>query len=203
SPGEYPYDSLTAGVPRSHSELVHIVNFNDLDSVRYIVDRYDVAGVLLEPILQNVGIVKPKEGYLEGLRRLADEKGFLLIFDEVKTGFRHALGGYQSICGVVPDLSTFGKAVANGYPLGVIAGKKKYMDYFIHPDKSRRVMIAGTFNAFPMTTAAAIATLSKLSSAEYQVYQHVERLGVLLEKGYNEILPKLDVPFYVARQGSA
>lgn len=203
SPGEYPYDSLTAGVPRSHSELVHIVNFNDLDSVRYIVDRYDVAGVLLEPILQNVGIVKPKEGYLEGLRKIADEKGFLLIFDEVKTGFRHALGGYQSICGVVPDLSTFGKAVANGYPLGVIAGKKKYMDYFIHPDKSRRVMIAGTFNAFPMTTAAAIATLSKLSSAEYQVYQHVERLGVLLEKGYNEILPKLDVPFYVARQGSA
>lgn len=203
SPAEYPFDSLSAGVPKSHSDLVHVVNYNDLDSVRYVVDKYDVACILLEPILQNVGIVKPQVGYLEGLRQLADEKGFLLIFDEVKTGFRHALGGYQSLCGVVPDLSTFGKAVANGYPLGVIAGKKKYMDYFVDPDRSKRVMIAGTFNAFPLTTAAAIATLQKLSSPEYQVYTHVERLGMLLEQGYKEIFPKLGVPFYVARQGSA
>lgn len=203
SPGEYPFDSLSAGVPKSHSDLVHVVNYNDLESVRYVVEKYEVACILLEPILQNVGIVKPQPGYLEGLRELADEKGFLLIFDEVKTGFRHALGGYQSLCGVVPDLSTFGKAVANGYPLGVIAGKKKYMDYFVDPDKAKRVMIAGTFNAFPLTTAAAIATLKKLSSTEYQVYTHVERLGALLEQGYNEIFPKLGVPFYVARQGSA
>lgn len=203
SPGEYPFDSLSAGVPKNHSDLVHVVNYNDLESVRYVVEKYEVACILLEPILQNVGIVKPQTGYLEGLRRLADEKEFLLIFDEVKTGFRHALGGYQSLCGVVPDLSTFGKAVANGYPLGVIAGKKKYMDYFVNPDRSKRVMIAGTFNAFPLTTAAAIATLKKLSNPEYQVYKHVEHLGALLEQGYNEIFPKLGVPFYVARQGSA
>lgn len=203
SPSEYVFDSLSAGVPKSHSDLVHVVNYNDLNSVRYVVDKYDVACILLEPILQNVGIVKPQDGYLEGLRQLADEKGFLLIFDEVKTGFRHALGGYQSLCNVVPDLSTFGKAVANGYPLGVIAGKKKYMDYFIDPDKSKRVMIAGTFNAFPLTTAAAIATLKKLSNPDYQVYKHVERLGAILEQGYNEIFPTLGVPFYIARQGSA
>jgi glutamate-1-semialdehyde 2,1-aminomutase len=168
-----------------------------------VVQKYDVACILLEPILQNIGIVKPKEGYLEGLRKMADEHGVLLIFDEVKTGFRHALGGYQSICGIQPDLSTFGKAVANGYPLGVIAGKKKYMDYFVDPDKSKRVMIAGTFNAFPLTTAAAIATLKKLGSSEHRVYEHVEALGARLEQGYNEIFPKLGVPFYVARQGSA
>lgn len=203
SPGEYPFDSLSAGVPKNHSDLVHVVNFNDLESVRYVVEKYEVACILLEPILQNVGIVKPEPGYLEGLRALADELGFLLIFDEVKTGFRHALGGYQSLCGVQPDLSTFGKAVANGYPLGVIAGKKKYMDYFVDPDRKKRVMIAGTFNAFPLTTAAAIATLKKLASPEHQVYTHVERLGALLEAGYNEIFPKLGVPFYVARQGSA
>jgi len=203
SPGEYPFDSLSAGVPKNHSDLVHIVNYNDLESVLYVVQKYDVACILLEPILQNIGIVKPKEGYLEGLRKMADAHGFLLIFDEVKTGFRHALGGYQSICGIQPDLSTFGKAVANGYPLGVIAGKKKYMDYFVDPDKSKRVMIAGTFNAFPLTTAAAIATLKKLGSAEHRVYEHVEALGARLEQGYNEIFPKLGVPFYVARQGSA
>lgn len=203
SPGEYPFDSLSAGVPKNHSDLVHVINFNDLDSVRYIVEKYEVACILLEPILQNIGIVKPEPGYLEGLRKLADEQGFLLIFDEVKTGFRHALAGYQSLVNVVPDLSTFGKAVANGYPLGVIAGKKKYMDYFVHPEKSERVMIAGTFNAFPLTTAAAIATLRKLGDEKFAVYEHVEKLGALLEKGYQEIFPKLGTAFYVARQGSA
>ncbi|MGJ7033494.1 aspartate aminotransferase family protein [Niabella hirudinis] len=203
SPGEYPFDGLSAGIPGAHKALVHVVNFNDLASVEQMARQYPVACILLEPILQNIGIVKPQEGYLEGLRALADEHGFLLIFDEVKTGFRHALGGYQSICNIVPDLSTFGKAVANGYPLGVIAGKKQYMDYFVHPDKEDRVMIAGTFNAFPLTTAAAIATLEKLADPAFGVYAHVEQLGALLEKGYNEIFPKLGVPFYVARQGSA
>lgn len=203
SPGEYPYDASSAGVPNAHSALVHIVNYNDLESVRYVLKRYDVACIILEPILQNIGIVKPGKGYLEGLRALADEHGFLLIFDEVKTGFRHALGGYQSICGVQPDLSTFGKAVANGYPLGVIGGKKKYMDYFIHPYKRERVLIAGTYNAFPLTTAAAIATLEKLASVDADVYGHVERLGAMLEEGLNGIFNELGRPFYVARQGSA
>ena len=203
SPGEYPFDALSAGIPDNHKSLVHVINYNDLDSVAYILKRHPVACILLEPILQNIGIVKPHAGYLEGLRKLADEHGFLLIFDEVKTGFRHALGGYQSICGVTPDLSTFGKAVANGYPVGVIGGKTKYMDYFIDPDRSRRVLIAGTFNAHPLTTAAAIATLQKLSSPVHKVYQHVEHLGQMLEDGFKDIFEKQDRPFYVARQGSA
>lgn len=203
SPGEYPFDSLSAGIPEQHKALIHVINYNDLDSVQYIVSRYPVACIILEPILQNIGIVKPENGYLEGLRQLADENGFLLIFDEVKTGFRHALGGYQSICGIIPDLSTFGKAVANGYPMGVIAGKAKYMDYFVHPDKEKRVLIAGTFNAHPLTTIAAIATLKKLASPEFAVYAHVEQLGAILEAGLNDILSRYDKPFYTARQGSA
>ncbi|SEO08566.1 glutamate-1-semialdehyde 2,1-aminomutase [bacterium A37T11] len=203
SPGEYPYDSSSAGVPSSHSSLVHIINYNDLESVKYVLKRYEIAAIILEPILQNIGIVKPQEGYLEGLRSLADAHGFLLIFDEVKTGFRHALGGYQSICKIQPDLSTFGKAVANGYPLGVIGGKRKYMDYFAHPDKKERVLIAGTFNAFPLTTAAAIATLKKLSSPAADVYGHVFKLGAILEEGLNDIFKSTGRPYYVARQGSA
>lgn len=201
SPGEYPFDSLSAGIPEQHKALVHVINYNDLESVQYIVKRYPTACIILEPILQNIGIVKPQEGYLEGLRKMADEEGFLLIFDEVKTGFRHALGGFQQICGVTPDLSTFGKAIANGYPMGVIAGKAKYMDYFVHPEKAKRVLIAGTFNAHPLTTIAAIATLKKLSSGV--VYEHVEKLGAMLETGLNDILSKYNKPFYVARQGSA
>ncbi|PSL33663.1 aspartate aminotransferase family protein [Dyadobacter jiangsuensis] len=203
SPGEYPFDSLSAGIPDVHKSLVHIVNYNDLASVEYIIKRYEVACIILEPLLQNIGIVKPKPGYLEGLRKLADAHNFLLIFDEVKTGFRHALGGYQSICGVTPDLSTFGKAIANGFPLGVIAGKKKYMDYFVHPEKEHRVLIAGTYNAFPLTTMAAIATLKKLASAEHDVYGHVNRLGTMLEDGLNAIFSETDQPYYLARQGSA
>jgi len=203
SPGEYPFDAISAGIPQNNKSLVHVINYNDLDSVHYILKRYPIACILLEPILQNIGIVKPKQGYLEGLRTLADENGFLLIFDEVKTGFRHALGGYQGICGVTPDLSTFGKAIANGYPMGIIGGKKAYMDYFIHPEKSKRVLIAGTFNAHPIVTAAAIATLKKLSSPAFNVYRHTDQLGQLLESGLKEIFSQYERPFFIARQGSA
>ena len=164
---------------------------------------YPVACLILEPILQNIGVVRPQPGYLAGLRALADEFGFLLIFDEVKTGFRHALGGYQSICGVQPDLSSFGKAVANGYPLGVIGGKRQYMDYFIHPEKSKRVLIAGTYNAHPLPVAAAIATLRKLAAPELRVYEHTRHLGQLLEMGMVDLLKTRGRPFHFAREGSA
>jgi len=203
SPGEYPFDALSAGIPAQHKSLVHVINFNDVASVEYIIKRFPVACIMLEPILQNIGIVKPMAGYLESLRKLANEHGFLLIFDEVKTGFRHALGGFQSICGVTPDLSTFGKAVANGYPMGVIGGKAKYMDYFIHEQKEKKVLIAGTFNAHPLTTIAAIATLKKLADSRFDVYRYVDRLGARLEKGLTSIFSAYDKPFYIARQGSA
>jgi len=203
SPGEYPFDSLSAGIPESHKRHVHIVNYNDLESIRQMATRHPIACVILEPILQNIGVVKPLPGYLSGLRRLADEFGFLLIFDEVKTGFRHALGGYQSICGVIPDLCTFGKALANGYPIGLIGGKAKYIDYFIHPEKAKRVLIAGTCNAHPVPVAAAIATLRKLISPEHDVYNRIERCGRELEMGLKEVLGRSSRPFHVARQGSA
>jgi glutamate-1-semialdehyde 2,1-aminomutase len=120
SPGEYPFISLSAGIPAATKQKVHIVNFNDLASVEYIMKKYPVACVLTEPVLQNIGVVLPKASYLQGLYDLCEQYGALCIFDEVKTGFRSGPGGYQQICGVRPHLSVFGKAVANGYPLGVI-----------------------------------------------------------------------------------
>lgn len=203
SPGEYRYDGLSAGVPSQHRQLVHIVNFNDLDSVLDVVRRVPVACVITEPVLQNIGIVKPLRDYLSGLRAMADEHGFLLIFDEVKTGFRHALGGYQSLCGVVPDLSTFGKAIANGYPLGVIGGRSEYMDLFIHPDPNKRVLIAGTYNAHPLATAASIATIRKLASPEHDVYRKVEALADFLISGLRGIFQKTGVECRVVQQKSA
>lgn len=203
SPGEYKYIGISAGIPEAHKELVHIVNFNDLDSVEQICKKVAVAGMLLEPILQNVGIVKPRDGYLAGLRKLADQYGFVLVFDEVKTGFRHAIGGYQSLCGVMPDLSVFGKAIANGYPLGCIGGKKELMDYFVHPDPAKRVLIAGTYNAFPVNVAAAIATIEKLQANDGAVYKHIYKLGERMENGLKQIFKERSVTATIARQGSA
>lgn len=203
SPGEYRYDGLSAGVPEGQKQLVHIVNFNDLDSVAEMARRYPIACLITEPVLQNIGVVKPRPGYLAGLRRLADKHGFILIFDEVKTGFRQALGGYQSLCGIAPDISTFGKAVANGYPIGIIGGKKKFMDYFVHRNKAKRVLIAGTYNAHPVATAAAIATIKKLAASEHQVYAHVSRITDQLVYGLNSIFSDAGISTCIAHLGSA
>ncbi len=201
--GNIPLHPMSAGIPESVQQHVRVLQFNDLDAAERQLRTREVAAVMLEPILQNVGIVKPQPGYLEGLRRLCDEHGTLLIFDEVKTGFRHALGGYQSLCGVTPDLSTFGKAVANGYPLGVVGGKKQYMEYFDHPDPRRRALIAGTYNGHPVSVAATIATLKKLASRAEEIYGHTDRLGQLMEEGLGELFAEQDYPVTVVRQGSA
>ncbi|MEX2534579.1 MAG: aspartate aminotransferase family protein [Trueperaceae bacterium] len=194
---------ITAGIPKGVKQSVYAVQFNDLEAVERLLADGEIAAVILEPILQNIGIVKPNPGYLEGLRELCTRYGALLIFDEVKTGFRHALGGYQSLCRVTPDLSTFGKAVANGYPLGVIGGKREYMSYVNHPDPQQRVLIAGTYNGHPVPVAAAIATLKKLSANQDEIYGHTDRLGKMMEEGLTEIFGSAGFPFTVARQGSA
>jgi glutamate-1-semialdehyde 2,1-aminomutase len=203
-PGEeLPHNPITAGIPGCYKSIVHVVQFNDLEAVENLLKGRKIACVITEPILQNIGIVKPNSGYLEGLRELCDMHGTLLIFDEVKTGFRSALGGYQSICGIRPDLSTFGKAVANGYPLGIIGGKQEYLGFFDHTDSSKRVMIAGTYNAHPVPVAAAIATLRKLKSRQKEIYSHLESLGLKMEEGLKRIFEKTDFPATVCRQGSA
>jgi glutamate-1-semialdehyde 2,1-aminomutase len=201
--GDYPFLPLSAGVPADVASWVHVVEFNDLESVEWAFRTYPVAGLITEPILQNIGIVKPRPGYLEGLRDLCDRHGVVLIFDEVKTGFRHALGGYQSLAGVCPDLTTFGKAIANGYPLGAIGGKAKIMDLFNHPDPDRRVLIAGTFNGHPIPVAAAIATMQMLSREQATLYPRLDSLGERMQRGLEELFARRGIEVTVARHGSA
>lgn len=203
SPGEYRYEPITAGVPLSHQRLVHPINFNDLESVEYVCRKYPIAALITEPILQNVGIIKPLPGYLQGLRRLADQYGFILIFDEIKTGFRHSIGGYAQIAKVTPDLVVYGKALANGYPIAALGGKKDLMGWFVHPEASKRVLLAGTYNAHPIPTAAAIATIERLLVNDGEVYRHVERLGDKLQAGIEAALRRFELDALVARQGSA
>jgi len=203
SPGEYPLRPMGAGTTIESTHFVHPVNFNDLDSVRYVCQRYPIAAMITEPILQNIGVVRPRDGYLAGLRELADEFGFLLIFDEVKTGFRHSLGGYAEISRVTPDLVTYGKAIANGFPLAVVGGKRQYMDYIIHKDMTKRPFVAGTYNGHPVGVAAAIRTIEYLLANRSQVYGHVEELGRRLETGLRDIFAAHHIPASIARQGSA
>lgn len=200
---EYPVIPISAGIPKAHQQLIHPISFNDLDAARAVCRRYPVACVVTEPILQNVGLIHPRPGYLEGLRALADEFGFLLVFDEIKTGFRHAFGGYAEISGVRPDLAVYGKAIASGYPLAAIAGPARLMDRFYDPDPAARVLLAGTYNAHPIPTAAAVATLEVLLEDNGSAYGEVESLGARLESGLADICSRLDRPARVVRQGSA
>jgi glutamate-1-semialdehyde 2,1-aminomutase len=201
SPGEYPFIPLSAGIPEATRRLIHIVNFNDLLSMEYVMNRYPVACVLTEPVLQNVGVVLPEEGYLQGIVDLCERYGAVCVFDEVKTGFRTRLDGYQGVAGVRPHLSVLGKAVANGYPLGVIGGRKDIMQLFDDPDPSRRVLIAGTYNAHPVSTAAAVATLQILS--EDDVYDHIERLCTRLYSGLEIMFKERGIPMVLCHNASA
>ena len=199
----YPLRPITAGIPEVVQKTVRVVEFNDLSAVEMVLSNSDVAAFILEPILQNVGIIKPEPGYLQGVRKLCDRYGTVLIFDEVKTGFRHSLGGYQNVAGVTPDLSIFGKAVANGYPMGVVGGKESVMRYCTDSDVSRRVIVAGTYNGHPLVVAAAIATLGKLKSREAEIYGKLDALGQQMASGLEQIFQSRNYPTTVVRQGSA
>jgi glutamate-1-semialdehyde 2,1-aminomutase len=203
TPGEYPYVSISAGVPEAHRQLVHPVNFNDLSSVQWVCERWPVAAIVTEPVLQNIGVVKPASGYLEGLRVLADRYGAVLVLDEVKTGFRHALGGYAAIANVVPDLVCYGKAIANGFPIAVLAGKSALLSAFVHPDTQRRVLLAGTYNGHPVAVAAAIATIRRLLSSDGEIYRRLEALGKRMQQGIEDFARQTGRGLVVSRQGSA
>lgn len=201
SPGEYPFVPLSAGIPDGTKRRVHLVNFNDLESIEYVMKRNPVACVLMEPAMQNVGVVLPKAGYLKGLIELCEANGTVCIFDEVKTGFRTQLVGYQAKEGLKPHLSVFGKAVANGYPLGIIGGKREIMEQFDHPEPAKKVLIAGTYNAHPVNTAAAIATLEILKNPA--VYAHISAVSNQLYDGLKTLFQEKGMAVSLVNNASA
>ncbi|MEX2264265.1 MAG: aspartate aminotransferase family protein [Bryobacteraceae bacterium] len=203
SPGEYDVHPMSSGIPAEHLQLLHPINFNDPESVRYVCERYPVGALITEPILQNVGLIKPLQGYLQELRSLANEYGFLLIFDEVKTGFRCGIGGYTQVSGVLPDLVVYGKAIASGYPLAAIGGPCRLMQRFVDPDPASRVLLAGTYNAHPVPVAAAIATIEVLSQDHGETYRRLESLSSRLQTGLEDIFASGPVNATVVREGSA
>jgi glutamate-1-semialdehyde 2,1-aminomutase len=158
-----------------------------------------VAALIVEPIPHNIGCIMPQPGFLQGLRDLCDANGVILIFDEVITGFRHDIGGYQKVAGVTPDLTTMGKAMANGFPIAAIAGKREYMQRF-NTQPGGDVWFAGTYNGHAVGTAASIATLEMMENEP--VHEHVFRLGEKMRNGIREIHDRLGVDAIVAGFGS-
>src|SRR5687768_10646324 len=192
-------DPLSQGILPEVADATIVVPFNDADAVERALTDHDVAAILLEPIPHNIGAVLPKPGFLERLRELATKHGTVLVFDEVITGFRHGLGGYQSIAGVTPDLTTMGKAMGNGWPVSALGGKAELMELF-STTPGRPAFFAGTFNGHPPTSAAALATIRKLEREP--VHEHVFALGERARQGLRELYARLGVPVVVSGFGS-
>jgi glutamate-1-semialdehyde 2,1-aminomutase len=196
-------DPISAGVlPQALDRLV-VLPFNDVEALEVLMAaRGDqVAAVILEPIIHTIGCVLPTPGFLAALRRTTAEQGSVLIFDEVVTGFRHDLGGYQAIAGLRPDLSTFAKAIANGYPLGVLCGRADLMERF-NTGPAGDVLFGGTFNANAVSLAAAIATIEALEADDRAIHRRLFSLGERMRAGLQSITDRLGLDARATSFGS-
>lgn len=187
------------GVPVSVAETTITAPYNNLEAMKKVFEEHgdDIAGVILEPVAGNMGVVPPREGYLEGLRDLTDKYGSLLIFDEVMTGFRVAYGGAQERYGVTPDLTCLGKVIGGGLPVGAYGGKKEIMEK-IAP--AGPIYQAGTLSGNPIAMTAGIETLKVLK--EEGTYEKLEEKSHKLEKGLREAVEETGVPVFMTRVGS-
>ena len=178
------------GIPEDFAKHTITVPFNDIDALKKVIDEVgnDVAAVIMEPVMANAGLIIPEDGYLEKVRELTAEKGIVLIFDEVITGFRLSLGGAQEYFGITPDLSCFGKIIGGGLPVGAFGGKKEIMDY-LAPEGP--VYQAGTLSGNPLAMVAGIATLKELQKEG--VYESLRKKTEKLSEGLKEAARKAGI----------
>jgi len=186
------------GVPNAVADLTLTVPFNDLDSLSSLMAEVgdDVAAIIVEPIAGNMNMIEPLPGYLEGMRQLCDQYGSVLIFDEVMTGFRVARGGAQELYGVKPDLTTFGKVIGGGLPVGAFGGRKDIMDY-IAPNGP--VYQAGTLSGNPLAMAAGSAMMNLISEPGF--YDYLSGQTQQLVDGLQAIADEAKIPFSTCNQG--
>lgn len=186
------------GVPSACADLTLTLPFNDLEAVRSCFSQQGdgIACVIVEPVAGNMNCIPPVDGYLQGLRDLCDQHGVLLIFDEVMTGFRVALGGAQSLYGVMPDLSTFGKVIGGGMPVGAFGGKRELME-LVAP--SGPVYQAGTLSGNPVAMAAGLATLDQITKPGF--YESLADKTKMLTEGMQAKADFAGVPFTTTAVG--
>lgn len=182
------------GVPEDTTKNTILIPFNDPDALEDLIKKQkdQIAAVIVEPVMGNIGCIPPKEGYLKFLREITGNNDIILIFDEVITGFRLSKGGAQEYFGVTPDLATFGKILGGGFPMGALAGKREYMD-MIAP--SGNVYQAGTFNGNPISITAGLATLNLLDE---NFYSQLNKKGQFLRDGTRNILEEQGLNYKVA-----
>lgn len=186
------------GVPADVAKNTLTVAYNDLESAKLVFEKYgqELAAVILEPVAGNMGVVPPQPGFLEGLRKLTEENGTVLIFDEVMTGFRVDYGCAQEYYGIQPDLTCLGKVIGGGLPVGAFGGKREIMEK-IAP--AGPIYQAGTLSGNPLAMTAGYETLSRLNK---ETYVHFRELGDQLEAGFREAASKYNIPHTVNRAGS-
>ena len=189
----------SAGVPASFTQHTVVLPFNDEEAVKraFAANPGQIAGVILEPVPANAGLYLPRAGYLEYLRRITEENGAVLIFDEVLTGFRLSLRGAQGVFGVKPDLSCFGKIIGGGLPVGAFGGRADIMD---HLAPLGPVYQAGTLSGNPLAMAAGIAALEQLMRGDH--YGRLEKLGQQLEVGMRQAAKAAGAAVRFVRIGS-
>lgn len=188
------------GVPPGCSQDTLSATFNDLDSVNALVEanKGEVAAIIVEPVAGNMGCIPPKDGFLQGLRRLCDDEGIVLIFDEVMCGFRVAPGGAQERYGVTADLVTMGKIIGGGMPVGAYGGKAEIMEV-VAP--TGPVYQAGTLSGNPLAMASGYATLNELHTRP-EIYETLEASGAYLEAGFRKALDEAGETYRMNRVGS-
>jgi glutamate-1-semialdehyde 2,1-aminomutase len=187
------------GIPEAYAQCTLTMPFNDLDAARTLFEAHgkDIACLILEPVAGNMDVIPPEPGYLEGLREITKEHGALLVFDEVMSGFRVAMGGAQARYGVTPDLTTLGKVIGGGLPVGAYGGPAAIMD---HLSPVGGVYQAGTLSGNPLATAAGLATLDTL--AQDGVFESIEASLSTLCQGLGEIARDAGIPVYQTQVGS-
>lgn len=184
---------MSWGIPEMMRNLIQVLPFNDVEILGDFLQEKgnEVATIIVEPILGNGNAIMPRPGFFEFMRQQCDEYGIVLIFDEVKTGFRIAAGGAREAFGVIPDLSTYAKALGNGYPIAAIGGTREIM-MNIAPGK---VFQGGTYTGNTVSTAAADAVLEYMQTGK--VFPQIEKVGSQIMKGYHEICTRHGVPHVI------
>ena len=187
------------GVPADTVKDTLVADFNNLDSVELLYKKYpeQIAAIIVEPVAGNMGVVPPQPGFLEGLRSITKREGTVLIFDEVMTGFRVHPGGAQALYNIKPDLTTLGKVIGGGLPVGAYGGRKEIME-LVAP--SGKVYQAGTLAGNPLAMSAGIATLELIR--EQNVWVKIEELAKQLEQGIGVAAAKAGVPITQTRVGT-
>ncbi len=192
--------SGSPGVPDDIAKETIAIPFNDLKAMKEVFAEYgeQIAGVILEPVTGNMGVIPPKTGYLECLREITKEQGALLIFDEVMTGFRLAYGGAQEIYDIEPDLTTLGKIIGGGLPVGAYGGKKEIMN---HVAPEGPVYQAGTLSGNPLAMTAGLETI-RLLKEQKGIYDILEAKAATLAEGFKKNIDELDIKANISRVGS-